>query len=108
MAIADSGEIVLSTSYSLPSSVLYCYDDVLNEEKHSTIEVDGNTVDLWFLDNNSLINEFDTPAMSEEIVINNGRLYILNESACKKYNLFTRDSVEDVYSLPLEYVLGEN
>jgi len=108
MAITETGEIVLSTSYSLPDSVLYCYEDVLSEEKHSTIEVDGNEVDLWFLDNNSLKNEFKAPAMTEEIVINDGRLYVLSESACKKYKLFTRDSVKDVYSLPVEYVIGEN
>ena len=107
VAITEEGNIILSTSYSLPASTIYCYKNVFLEEKHSTIKVNETDVDLWFLDGESLINEVSAPAMSEEIIAYNGKLYILNESACKKYKLFTRDSVKDVYSLPLEYVVGE-
>ena len=105
MAITEEGNIVLSTSYSLPASTIYCYKNVLAEERHSTIKVGETDVDLWFLDGESLVNEVSAPAMTEEIVAYNGKLYILNESACKKYKLFTRDRVKDVYSLPLSYVL---
>lgn len=107
VAITDDGNIILSTSYSLPASKIYCYKNVLAEEKHSTIMVNETNVDLWFLDGESLVNEISAPAMTEEIVVYNGKLYILNESACKKYKLFTRDSVKDVYSLPLTYVVEE-
>ena len=107
VAITQDGNIILSTSYSLPASTIYCYKNVLAEEKHSTIKVNEIDVDLWFLDGESLLNEVSAPAMTEEIVAYNGKLYILNESACKKYKLFTRDSVKDVYSLPLDYVIGE-
>ena len=108
MAITEEGNIILSTSFSLSSSTIYCYKNVLTEDKHSTLNVNGTDVDLWFLDSVSLINEISAPAMTEEIIAYNGKLYILNESACKKYKLFTRDNVKDVYSLPLDYVVGKN
>lgn len=107
IAITEQGNIILSTSYSLPASTIYCYKNVLSEEKHATIKVNETDVDLWFLDEESLINEISAPAMTEEIIAYNGKLYILNESACKKYKLFTRDNVKQVYSLSLDYVLGE-
>ena len=106
VAITEEGNIILSTSYSLSASTIYCYENVLVEEKHSTIKVGEVDVDLWFLDSESLINKVSAPAMTEEIIAYNGKLYILNESACKKYKLFTRDSVKDVYSLPIDYVVG--
>ena len=107
VAITDDGNIILSTSYSLPASTIYCYKNVLTEEKHSTIEVGEHNVDLWFLDGESLLNEVSAPAMTEEIVAYNGKLYILSESACKKYRLFTRDSVKEVYSMSLDYIKGD-
>ncbi len=108
MAFTSTGEIILSTSYSLPDSKIYAYDDVLNETAHSTIEVDGTNVDLWYLDDQAKTKTINAPAMSEEIVIDGDKLLILNESACKKYSLFVRDKISNIYSLTLAYVLENN
>lgn len=108
IAISADGHIVLSTSYSLPDSTIYCYAPVLNEEKHDTITLNDVEIDLWYLDGESLVNEVNAPAMTEEIVIEDGRLYILNESACKKYKFLNRKRIRDVYSLDMEFVIGDN
>lgn len=102
MAISENGEVIISISYSLPDSKISIYKDVLSEEKHSTITVEGNEVELWFLDGESLLKENNAPAMTEEIIVEDGKVLILNESACKKYKLFTRKKVRDVYSFDIE------
>lgn len=105
IAVTDSGNFILSTSYGLPDSSLYYYSDVLNEPAHnSDFKVGLTPVPLWYLDNNSLIKETNAPAMSEELVVNNNRVYILFESACKKYKIFNRKQLSNVYSLPLTYL----
>ena len=40
--------------------------------------------------------------MSEEIAIKNNRVYILFESAGKKYKMFNRKQLKNVYSLSLD------
>ena len=105
MERTENGEFVLSLSFSLAESNINSYINVLNEEKHSTILVGGNEIDLWFLDGKSLIKSIIAPSMTEEIVIYNNKLFILNESNCKKWKIFTRDRIKDVYSLPLTYIL---
>ena len=107
MAFTADGKIALSTSYSLPDSNIYSYKNVLAEAAHSSITVGGNEVDLWFLDGESLIRKTNAPAMTEEIVINNNKLYIFSESACQKYRIFNRKKVTDVYSLSLDLVFEE-
>ena len=105
MERTENGEFILSLSFSLAESNINSYINVLNEEKHSTILVGGNEIDLWFLDGKSLIKSIIAPSMTEEIVIYNDKLFILNESNCKKWKIFTRDRIKDVYSLPLTYIL---
>jgi len=39
--------------------------------------------------------------MAEELVVHDGNVYILFESAAKKYRLFNRKKLTNVYSLPV-------
>jgi len=106
MAVSKEGKIVISTSYSIADSHIYYYKDVFSESPkgHTTYKIGfGVVVPLWYLDNNSLIKDVKIPAMSEEIVILNDRVYILFESASKKYRLFNRNRLDHVYSLPLNF-----
>jgi len=105
MTFTNDGKIILSTSYGLGDSNIYSYNDVLSEPQHSAIDIEGLEVPLWFLDNDSLIKKTNARAMTEEIIIDDDKLFILSEAACKKYKLFTRKKVKHVYSLPLDYVL---
>lgn len=102
IAVTQDGKFVLSTSYSVADSHLYYYENVLAKEKDSTISIGIHEVDLWYLDNNSLIKEITIPSMSEEIVIKNNTLYILFESGAKKYKVFNRKQLSNVYSIPVD------
>lgn len=95
------GGIVLSTSYGLPSSRLYVYENILNGEADGTAEVNGETVPLYRLDSSNLANTVTAPCMSEEICISNGRLYILYESLCNKYKYFVRTRIDRINSIAL-------
>ena len=101
IAVTADGKFVMSTSYGLKDSTLYYYNNVLDEERHDTFVLGKKMTDLWYLDGESLISEVNAPAMSEELVIKNNRVYILFESACQKYKLFNRKQLNNVYSLDL-------
>lgn len=103
--VTGDGKFVLSTSWGLSDSNIYLYDNVLSEPAHNEKFIIGQTkVPLWYLDGESLISKTNAPAMSEEIFVKNERVYILFESACKKYKLFNRKRLTNVYSLPLSYL----
>lgn len=101
IAVTEDGKFVLSTSYGLADSNLYMYDNVLAKSITETIKVGDTNVPLAILDDSVLLSTVNAPAMSEEIVIKDGKLYVLFESACNKYKLFNRVRVRNVYSLPL-------
>lgn len=103
IALTEEGNFVVSTSYSIPNSIIYYYKDILNEEAHDTLKIGLTEMDLWYLDNKSLIKETSIPSMSEEIFVKNNRVYILFESACKKYKMFNRTRIDSVYSVPVDY-----
>ena len=104
IAVTADGKFVLSTSYSIPDSHIYYYKDVLSEDQHSTIRVGLKDVPLWYLDEEALINSIQIPAMSEELFVKNDRVYLLFESACKKYKFFNRVRIDSVYSFALTYL----
>ena len=83
ICFTSQDEIVLSTSYSIPSSQLYYHR--IDTERQGTIELDGVQVPLLYLDSTTLTDTVTLPPMAEELVFRNGRVYILCESACNKY-----------------------
>lgn len=89
-------EIVLSTSYSIPSSHLYYHK--IDTMRLGTVEACGTTVPLIYLDSATLTDTVTMPPMAEELIYRDGRVYILFESACNKYiyGKFTRG--HEVYS----------
>ena len=103
VAVTDDGNFILSTSYSISDSVIYYYEDILSEEAHGTYRLGLDNIPLWYIDNDALIKSTKIPSMSEEILVKNDRVYILFESACKKYKLFNRTRISSVYSVPVSY-----
>ena len=100
MVITDNN-IILSTSYSLPSSHLYFYDNILNTTPtQKTFEGVENAVDTYILD--TPVKTIKAPCMSEEITLKDNTLYVLFENACNKYKYFTRDNLTNVFALNLE------
>ena len=75
----------LSTSYGLGVSHIFFHKDVTAGEPDATLAVGGTDVPVYFLDDESLTKDVSMPPMSEEIFVKDGRLYVLLESACKKY-----------------------
>ena len=97
ITVTNDGKFVMSCSYSIKDSTIYYYTNILSEEKHGTFVLGKKMVDLWYLDNDALISEMNAPSMSEELVFDNGRIYILFESSAKKYKIFNRKQLKNVY-----------
>lgn len=92
----------LSTSHGMAFSHMYLHKDVTKDDADASMTVNGAPVPVYFLDSESLINDIAFPPMSEEIFVKDGRLYVLPESACKKYlaGILVRGS--HIYSYELE------
>lgn len=99
----EYGHFILSTSYGLSKSHLLFYDDITVNAPDATLDVNGTSVPVWFLDADVLHDDLVCPPMSEEIVIRDGRLFYLTESASKKYIFGNFIRGRHVYSLPIEH-----
>ena len=99
MSITED-KIILSTSYSLPNSHIYTYENIINGTytKQSFLGLDEE-VDTYILDTPTSTKTL--PPMSEEITIKDDTLFVLFENACSKYKLFTRVNLTNVYSYNL-------
>lgn len=94
MCFTDDNKIVLSTSYGLSPSHLLVYD-LDKVSVHTGYTFAGETEDgeafsfenifISYLDSASLVDTIQAPPMSEELVYLDGKIYIMNESACNKY-----------------------
>ncbi len=93
---------ILSTSYGFTSSHHLYYKDNLEDTADSTLTVNGTEVPVWFLDSQSLVADMEMPPMNEEPVVRDGKMYVLTESACKKYIFGNFIRGRHVYSYSLE------
>ncbi|MBQ8343145.1 MAG: hypothetical protein IJY21_03450 [Clostridia bacterium] len=109
MCITDSGKIVLSTSYALAASKLYVYDSAKVQiedgylfagETEDGLAFSYPNVKRVFLDGASHVDTVKAPCMSEELVYLNGKIYIMNESACNKYIFGKLTSGRKIYAYP--------
>lgn len=79
-----SNKIYLSTSYGLKFSYVLEYNkSSLTEEKYAKFL--NTLIPVYSLDTSSLKNEYKLPPMSEEMVMIDNELYVMNESASSKY-----------------------
>lgn len=94
MCFTDDNKIVLSTSYGLSASQLFVYDlDKATLETGYTFAGTTNkgeefcfeNISIGYLDSASLVDTIQAPPMAEELVYLDGKIYIMNESACNKY-----------------------
>lgn len=83
LAYAD-GKYYVSTSWGLNFSYILVYDENL-VEKQDGIECYGKTLPLVAFDGASLVDTIEAAPMSEEMVIVDGELYVMSESASNKY-----------------------
>lgn len=81
MAMTED-RIYLSTSYAVAFSHIYTYDKK-SPADGGTLSVLGQTAKLYVLD--TPVGDTKIAPMSEEIVVMDGRLYVMCESATNKY-----------------------
>ena len=100
LCVTNTGEVAISTSWGFATSYIRLYD----AEKltpSGTYTLNGAEIPVVYLDSASLTRTVEAPPMSEEILCLDGRLYILNESACNKYIFGKLMSANDLYSYDL-------
>lgn len=95
-------QIVLSTSWGLSTSKLYFYDMDKIEYSDGEVTIDDLSMKVYHLDSKCLVKTLELPPMAEEIVYLDGKIYVLNESACKKYIFGKFLSANNLYSYNYE------
>lgn len=98
----DDGKIVVSTSYSIPKSHIYVYENVLESANTTTATIDSHELTIYKCSSDNLVKDIVAPAMSEEVIFKDNRIFILYESACKKYNFVNRTRLTEVHSITIE------
>ena len=79
----DGDTVYLSTSYGPAFSHIAAYDGKKSQQKDITVL--GHTLPLYALDSSSLIAQKKIAPMSEEIVMVDGKFYVMCEAASDKY-----------------------
>lgn len=102
MCFDGAGHICLSTSYGPAFSHIYLYDAPLQD---GMITVLGQTVPLYVLDSSNLVLDMKIAPMSEEIVVLDGKLYVMCESASNKYIFGKFTSAQYCYATDLSACL---
>lgn len=106
MAInSDGTRIVLSQSYAVKNSHLLVYSFSSTDTEYGTIKLaiggEEQSVRVYYLDSANLVADYEIPAMSEGLYSDGDRIYVLFESAGKKYRLFVRERLNHIYSFRL-------
>ena len=101
MTFGDFGEIFLSSSWGLSKSHIYVYDP--SQASVGTFTTPrGDEIPLTFLDSKCLTDDIIAPPMAEEIVYDEGELYIMGEAASMKYIFGKITGAQYVYAY--EYI----
>lgn len=93
ICFTDDGHMVISNSYSVNPSELFFYDmsKVTHEDNYHFAGTTKGGVQfdmelpIYYIDSDSHVGTVVAPAMSEELVFHDGKIYVFNESACNKY-----------------------
>ncbi len=107
-SITSQNQIILSTSYSIPDSIIYVYNAPHTLESMPNITLPVGEIPLLVCSSQNLIKRISAPAMSEGIDLKDDRVYILFESACSKYALVNRTRSTFVTSIALSDLITAN
>lgn len=101
MCFAADNRIILSTSWSISASHLYFYEiDLSLSDTGIVKEIGEDEIPVHFLGSDALKLDLKCPPMAEEMVFVDGRVYIMNESASKKYIFGNFIGGRKLYSYP--------
>ena len=74
-------KIALSASYGYTkNSTIFLYENILDTEAHTTKELNGKSIPVWFLDSTIDVKTYTNMPMSEALAAHDGSLLILYES----------------------------
>ena len=99
-AFLDSGGMHLSCSYgrtAMSMQLLYRYP--LERKNDSSEVLGGKSIPVWFLNNDTLVRAVSTLPMSEGAVSRDGKVYVVFESAAKKYYDTALDPTDCVWEI---------
>jgi hypothetical protein len=96
--------VALSQSYGRNNkSKIFLYENPMGGEAHQTVELNGKSVPLYFLDSKTPSKSIVTPPMTEGLAAMDGKLYILFESGADKYaNGGGKDPTENVWIMQID------
>ncbi len=96
--------VALSQSYGRNNkSKIFLYENPMGGEAHQTVELNGKSVPLYFLDSKTPSKSVVTPPMTEGLAAMDGKLYILFESGADKYaNGGGTDPTENVWTMIID------
>lgn len=100
--LVDENDIYLSDSYGVAKSHIYKYN-VNKADRGASIEALGKELPLLELDSESMVSDKKIAPMSEEIIICDGRLYTMCESASNKYFFGKLTGADYCYATDLNY-----
>lgn len=101
--LTNNGTMVLSASSIFQGSQLYYYDYItIVSEVADIFEIEGRAIPLYYLDNDNLIETISVLPKSEGITVCNDNIYIIFESATKRFKYGKLLDAQYVYSLPLD------
>ncbi len=104
--ILKGDTLYLSTSGGLHFSHIYQYD-LKKATSLGSITVLGREMPLYAPDANCLTHTYQAPPMAEEMVLREGKLYIMCESACSKYIFGKFTEGRWCYATDLEKMKGD-
>ena len=103
-ACFSENHVFLSQSHGfLPAEILaYSLDDL---RQSGSKEVLGKVVPLYILTEENAAKKTKIPPMSEEMVIVDGKIYIVFEAASNRYQIGKLLGLDRIWSTPVEYFL---
>lgn len=109
MCITNDGTMILSASSVFQGSQLYLYDlgsAMEGIRPDDSFTINDITVPLYYLDRDRLLKTMEILPKSEEVAICNNRLFMLFESASRRFQYGKLIGGQYVYSLPLAEIAG--
>ena len=101
MAINGDGDrIILSQSFGLKNSHILTYEFSSSNTEYSAtaLKINNSAVRMYYLDSANLVTDYEIPCMSEGLCSSGDKIYVLFESASKKYRAFVREQTDAIYS----------
>ena len=102
MCFSDDGRAILSVSGAFGASQLYLYDfQTVRSSSRDVFRLLDTVVPLYYIDRDDCVAVLHTPPKAEEVTFEDGKLYVLFESASLRFRYGKLVGGDYVYSLEL-------